>query len=48
MVTVTRSGARGSTSVNSIYLRHILIGLGVLVLIAVVNGLNGTSPHLWR
>lgn len=48
MVTVTRSGARGSTSVNSISLRHILIGLGILVLIAVVNGLNGTHPHIWK
>lgn len=33
---------------NSISLRHILIALGVLVLIAVVNGLNGTHPHIWK
>ncbi|GJE81238.1 hypothetical protein HNR51_004899 [Methylorubrum thiocyanatum] len=48
MVLLTVIGALGSTSVNSISLRHILIGLGILVLIAVVNGLNNTSPHLWR
>jgi ABC-type lipoprotein release transport system permease subunit len=48
MVIATVIGARGSTSVNIISLRHILIGLGILVLIAVVNGMNGTSPHLWR
>lgn len=48
MVLPTVIGARGSTSVNSISLRHIVWFILAVVVVAVVNGLNGTHPHIWK